>query len=339
LAAAPHHFLLLSPHENSQRWQTALRAHLPGACVFGGEDLSLAALEEDGPSTPALKQQQLKVKTAPYALLWRPPTGFGAPITSRFPGLVAGFALGAGVDGVLEDPAWPKDLPLIRLCDAGMAVQMVEYCLAGVLALHRDFDRYHLQQQQRLWRPHTPRPAHERKVGVMGLGALGAPVAQALHGLGFTVLGWRREKTASPPGIELYYGMDMLEAFLARAEILCCLLPLTLQTRGLLTKNRLLTLPKGAALINVSRGAIIEEEALLDALNSGHLRAAYLDVFAAEPLAPQHPFWQHPHIHLTPHIAAATRFEAAAAQIAQNVLAIEASGTPIQGAVDYGRGY
>ncbi|MFT3850577.1 MAG: glyoxylate/hydroxypyruvate reductase A [Propionivibrio sp.] len=226
---------------------------------------------------------------------------------------------------------------IVRLTDAGMARQMTEYCLYGVLHYQRQMDAYARQQRQHEWRPLDMCSASDVRVTVLGLGELGGQVAQALSRLGYEVAGWsRRAKTVD--GVRCLHGGSGLRELLRQTDVLFCVLPATPETRHALDAETLALLPDGAALINAGRGSLIDERALLERLDGGHLRFALLDVFAEEPLPEDHPFWRHPRVIVTPHVAAATVPEETVRQIVAN-LAAQARGEPMNGVVDRRRGY
>ncbi|MBH9576804.1 2-hydroxyacid dehydrogenase [Inhella proteolytica] len=262
---------------------------------------------------------------ADYAVLWKPPAEF----LSAQPRLKALFAAGAGVDALRTLPL-PAGVPLVRLEDAGMGVQMAEYVLHALLRWYRGFDRYANQAAAAAWWPQPPQRKADWTVGLLGYGQLAQPVAQALRGLGFPVQAWARSARAAD--LPLFAGPEGLAPFLRSSRVLVALLPLTEATRGLINTELLNQLPDQAYLINVARGGLVVEADLLAALDSGHLAGAALDVCTPEPAPPNHPFWRHPRIQLTPHIAAATLREEAVAQIAAKIRALEA-GQPISGVV------
>ena len=274
-----------------------------------------------------------RLEEVDYALVWRPPPG----MLAQLPRLKAILSLGAGVDHVFADPQLPRQVPLTRMVDAGLAAQMSEYALYGVLHFHRSMDQYAVLQRRGEWRQLPAVPAHERTVGVMGLGVLGADFARKAAALGFRVLGWSRSPK-DLPGVETSHGPDALNAFLARTQILVNFLPLTPQTEGLLDAKLFERLPRGAYLANLARGAHVAEADLLDALASGQIAGAMLDVFAREPLPPSHPFWMHPNVIVTPHIAAQAIASLMVEQVVDNIRRIERGDTPI-GLVDVARGY
>jgi glyoxylate/hydroxypyruvate reductase A len=268
-----------------------------------------------------------------YALVWRPEPG----LLASLPNLKLILSLGAGVDHILTNPNLPRGVPIVRLVDPYMTDAMSEYIVLQVLRLHRQDLDYRAQQESGMWLELDQKNAAERAVGILGFGELGQDAARKLQGLGFDVALWgRRQRTAE--GLLGYAGSTGLSALLDRSEILVCLLPLTAETEGILNASTFAMLPKGAALINAARGGHLVEEDLLAALASGRLSAAVLDVFRDEPLPADHPFWHHPRIVVTPHVAAATHPPTAAPIILDNIHRLEA-GLPLLNQVDPARGY
>ncbi|MQX38181.1 2-hydroxyacid dehydrogenase [Roseospira navarrensis] len=269
-----------------------------------------------------------------HVLVWRPPAG----LLRSLPNLRGVFNLGAGVDGILATgDDLPEGVPVIRLADAGMAPQMVEWMLHGVLRFHRRFDDYARAQAAGRWERLSVPPASDVRVGLMGLGVLGGAVAEALLARGYSVRGWSR-RPKDLPGVTVFHGADGLSDFLAGTDILICLLPLTDETRGILNADTLGRLPQGAAVLNAARGAHLVDADLLALLDAGHLRGAQLDVFEPEPLPPDHPFWTHPKVRLTPHIAAVTVVEPSCDQIADTIRRLERGEAP-PNRVDRDAGY
>jgi glyoxylate/hydroxypyruvate reductase A len=266
------------------------------------------------------------------ALVWKPPPG----LLAGLPNLKAVFSLAAGIDAMLADPTLP-DLPLCRMVDPSLTSTMTEFVLAIVLGYHRDLDTFARQARSRHWRLILPPPASARQVGVMGLGVLGSDVARALRGHGFAVRGWSRTAKRLD-GIACHHGAAGLDAFLDGLDILVCLLPLTPATEGILSARLLARLPRGARLVNVARGRHLVEADLLDALATGQLAHATLDVFASEPLPDEHPFWGHPRIAVTPHAASYARAASGALGVAENYRRLR-DGRPLLHTVDRGRGY
>lgn len=268
-----------------------------------------------------------------YALVWKPPPG----LLAGLPNLKAILSLGAGVDALLADPTLPDGVPLARLVDPGLTVGMTDYVCWRVLAAHRRAADYRAQQARAEWRQLAETLAPERRVGVMGLGVLGTDAARMLAALRFDVAGWSRS-AKSIPGVACVSGEAELTGFLARTEILVCLLPLTPETAGVLDAGLFARLPRGAHVINAGRGGHLVEADLLAALDTGQVSAAALDVFHDEPLPPGHPFWRHPRITVTPHVASFTHARSAAKTVAADIRRIEA-GQPPAHPVDRGRGY
>jgi glyoxylate/hydroxypyruvate reductase A len=268
-----------------------------------------------------------------FALVWKPPPG----MFNRLARLEAILSLGAGVDHLLLHPDLPRHVPIVRMVDAGYADQMSEYALYGVLHFHRNMGDYMRQQQRGEWQPLPAVPVAQRTVGVMGAGVLGGDFVRKLRPLGFPILIWTRTPKALP-GVQSYSGAEGLAPFLGRAQILVNFLPLSEQTRGILNARTLAQLPRGACLINIARGAHLVEDDLLAALDSGQVGGALLDVFAREPLPPGHPFWKHPRVVVTPHIAGQAVAELMVNQVVENIRRIERGETPV-GLVDLERGY
>lgn len=257
-------------------------------------------------------------------------------LLARLPTLELFFCTGAGVDH-LDFDAIPPHVPIVRMIDPGIVEGVVEYATLAVLAAHRQWPRYLQQQRQAQWQPHTPLPAARRRVGVLGLGMLGCAVLERLATLGFALRGWNRSPRTIA-GVECHAGHAALPAFLADCDIVVNLLPGTAQTRGLLGAAQLAALPRGAHVINLGRGSCVDAGALREALDSGHLAGAVLDVFDREPLPPDDPLWQHPAVIMTPHIAAMTRPETAA-RVVIDAIARHRRGEPLAGRIDRARGY
>lgn len=266
------------------------------------------------------------------ALAWKPDPGRLA----SFRNLRLIVSLGMGVDHLLTDPQLP-DVPIVRIMDDGLIGQMSEYALYWALRHHRDIDRYAELQRGREWKPLDFVDTLHRRVGVMGLGSIGQDTARKFALLGFPTAGWSRTKKALE-GIETFHGADGFQAFLARSDILVDVLPLTRDTRGLLDAASFAALPRGAYFINMARGGHVVDDALLAALDSGHLSGAALDVFNQEPLPAGHPYWTHPRVHVTPHIAGATNPRTASPGVIENIKRLRA-GQPLIHRVDPRTGY
>ncbi|WP_445682613.1 2-hydroxyacid dehydrogenase [Radicibacter daui] len=295
-------------------WQQALAALLPGA-----ELLDLAGV----PAGAA----------ADYAIVWGvPPEALG-----KIRGLKAIFSAAAGVDHLATSAFAGITVPVVRLLDAGMAVQMVDYSMFAALRQLRDIDAYEDDSRQGRWQPLAVKDRADLAILVLGTGELGGAVASALAAYGFAVTGWSRSGRG-PAEISMKKGPEGLDAALPEADVVIALLPSTPDTKHLLDARRLALLKPGVSLVNLGRGSLIDEDALLAALEGGRVGRATLDVFAVEPLPDGHPFWGHPRITITPHVAAQTRIGPAARQIAENVRRMEAGEAPA-GLVDWSRGY
>lgn len=292
-------------------------------------DLLPAALERAGVAAEILREA--------------PPDTVDCIVTA--PGGLADFApytncrlvqsLWAGVERIVGARGLTQ--PLARMVDPGLAEGMVDYVTGHVLRLHLGLDA-HVLGQDGVWRNRVVPPlSRERPVGVLGLGELGGACARALAGLGFPVLGWSRTPH-DLLGIACHHGAAGLREVLSGAQILVTLLPATAETENLLDAERLSWLPRGAMIVNPGRGTLIDEAALLAALDRGQVAQATLDVFRQEPLPPGHPFWAHPRVTVTPHVAAATRPATAAGVVAENIRRLTA-GEPILYLVDRARGY
>jgi glyoxylate/hydroxypyruvate reductase len=306
--------LFLAPELKAQSWIKHLRNQDP--------DLDLRVWPDAGPPEDVL-----------FVLSWKHPLGE----MKKYPRLKCIASLGFGVDHILRDPGLPAGVPVTRIVDAGMVEAMSAYVLTAVLAHIRQFDLYHRDRAHGTWKPRIPRDHRQVRVGIMGLGHLGSDAARKLHGLGFPVFGWSRTaKTIE--GVTSYAGGDALDDFLSRADILICLLPLTPATQGILNRRTFSKLPAGAYLINVARGEHLVEEDLLAALDAGHLSGACLDVFRQEPLPESHPFWSHPLVTVTPHVASLTYPRDVAPQIVADYHRVRAGQPPLH-AIDLKRGY
>jgi glyoxylate/hydroxypyruvate reductase A len=248
-----------------------------------------------------------------YLAAWQAPDD----IEVVLPNLEVLFALSAGVDQ-LDLDRLPASLPVVRLLDPGITQGMCEYAGFAVLSLHRDMLRYRQQQSARCWQAHMLQPAAKRRVGVMGLGTQARQIIKTLQTFGFALSGWARS-AHHIAGVDCFAGTEQLPAFLSQCDIVLCVLPLTEQTKGILNRQLFQHLPKGAALVNMGRGGHLVEADLLEALASGQLSAAVLDVLQQEPAPPDHPFWEHPQIWLTPHIAAMTQPESAFGVLLDNI--------------------
>ncbi len=305
-----------APGARPEPWLRDLRLLLPDADLFAWPDAG------DG-----------RDATADYAIVWSPPDAFYA----SQPRLKAIFNLGAGVDGLMRALALPSNVPVIRVEDAGMAQLMAEYVVQAAVRYAREIDAMEADARAGKWAPRKPTDRADFPAGVMGAGALGRPVAEALAAQGFAASVWSRSQKAVD-GLRCFAGAEQLPAFLAATRILVCLLPLTPDTENILDRDTLGRLMPGACVINVARGKHLVDQDLLALIAEGHIVAATLDVFREEPLPDHHPFWKEPRITITPHCSALTQRKATLAQIAGKIVSLE-RGEPISGVVDRERGY
>lgn len=254
---------------------------------------------------------------------------------SPYTRLKAVLNLWAGVEAVVNNDT--LTVPLARMVDdEGLTQGMVEWVTGHVLRHHLGMDA-HILNPEHIWDDTPPPLSKDRPVTILGLGALGQACGAALTQLGFPVTGWSRSPK-DIPGIRCLHGENGLSEALVGAQIVVLLLPKTPQTKNLMNAERLSFLPKGAVLINPGRGTLVDDEALLAALDTGRVAHATLDVFCTEPLPQDHPYWTDPHVTVTPHIASTTRPESAARVIADNIRRSE-DGKPLKHVVDRVAGY
>jgi glyoxylate/hydroxypyruvate reductase A len=273
------------------------------------------------------------VEDVSYALVWKPPAGE----LLRYPHLRCVFSLGAGVDHLLSDPAFPKHVPLVRVVDPSLTRGMSEYVVLQVLMHHRRQPEFLQFQRLKKWQLLMSPDAGDVRVGIMGLGVLGSDAAEKLRPFGYQLAGWSHTRK-SIAGVESFAGMDELKPFLQRTDILVCLLPLTPETRGILNRETFAQLPAGAVVINAARGGHLVEHDLIAALDSGHLKGATLDVFQTEPLPESSPLWAHPKVIVTPHLASFTDPRFVSENVVANIERIERGEAP-HDTVDLSRGY
>jgi glyoxylate/hydroxypyruvate reductase A len=304
--------LFCSSWSAPESWRSAFRALDP--------DLDVRAWPESGP-----------VEEIDYVLAWHHVPGS----LLAYPRLKAIFSLGAGVEKLLRDPDLPKGVPIVRMVDPSLTAGMTEYVLLHVLRYHRRMPEFEALQRRAQWAELENPPARERRVGILGLGVLGSDAAIKLARLGFQVAGWsRRAKRIA--GVDPSWAMRPGPA--ARRSDIWSACRLTTATKGILNARSLAELPRGAFLINAARGGHVVETDLLAALDSGHIAHATLDVTAEEPLPAFHPFWRHPRVTLTPHVASLTWPPTAVAHILDNIARHEA-GEPMSPLVDLAREY
>lgn len=289
----------------------AFLARLPPAGFDRWHELLTQALGEPLAADPLAAEIAVVANPEPGAL-------------ARLPNLRFIQSAWAGVDGLLVDPALPE-VPLARLIDPALAADMAQAVAGHVIALHRNTLTYRGQQARREWRQLPQLPMAQRPIGLLGHGEMGRACAKVLTALGFPVSAWSRSS-------------GDLDRLLADSAIVVNLLPLTAETREILDAGFFARMRRGAAIINVGRGGHLREADLIPALDAGQLSHAVLDVFAVEPLPAEHPFWVHPQITVTPHVAAVTDPANSARLIAANIARFRA-GQPVAGLVSRDAGY
>lgn len=268
-----------------------------------------------------------------FALAWNHPVG----AFDTYPNLKVICSMGAGVDHLFKDPNLPKQAKICRIVDGQLATAMNEFLLALIMNHLRGLNTYQKDQFQKKWSPRPYLMIRDVTIGIMGLGQLGISLANFLTSFGFKVSGWSNSEK-NIPEVSALAGASGLPEFLNQTDILVCLLPLTNETKRILNKETFKQLPKSAYIINVARGDHLVTDDLLEMIDNGHLSGAALDVFSEEPLPEKHPFWTHPNIHLTPHIASITNPASVASQILENYRRMK-KGLPLLNEVSREKGY
>lgn len=302
--------LVISPGKDPEAWVRELRNQHPGMNVY---------------SYP----EQHNKEEVEYAISWRHPRG----IFKNYPNLKVIASMGAGVDHITSDPDLPENVKITRIVDKQLRVDMSVFVLALILEHLRGLSYHH---NNSTWEQKPYKRIQDTRVGILGLGELGTGVVENLLRNGFQVSGYARSKK-DIAGATTYSGEE-LDEFLDDLDILVCLLPLTNQTENFLNRELFDKLPKGAYLINVARGEHLVEQDLLDSVNTGQLSGASLDVFRKEPLPEEHPFWEHPRIHITPHIASVTDPKEVVPQLIENYERMT-EGEELKNVVTMSRGY
>lgn len=306
--------LYLSSPERAVVWRKVFERELPDLSFLNGAEAA---------TDPAAIR---------YVASWLAP----ADLAKTYPNLEMLISVGAGVDQ-FDLARVPAHIKVVRMVTKSIREMMRDYVTLGVMAMHRQLPHYISQQRDQVWAEHGADLASNKRVGVMGLGQLGLAVIDALRPFGFALSGWSRTPHRIE-GVKTFAGRAGLRAFLRATDILVCLLPLTDETRSILNAGLFAELPSGASLVHAGRGAHLDQDALLKALDDGRLSGAFLDVTDPEPLPKGHPLWSHPAIILTPHIATMTDFEEGACCAVESIRNHE-SGLPVPGLVDRAIGY
>lgn len=297
----------------SASWKKAIAAQAKGIPIYD--------FEEDHPR-----------EVVKMAIVWKHPEGS----LSAYPNLGCIASFGAGVDFIFNDPGLPDEIPVTRVVDPVLATDMSEFVIARILGHLKNLQAYTLEHQQRIWNPKQYKRIRDVSVGIMGLGALGSALAKDLDALGFRTHAWVYSQGTRE--IKTFTGQEGLQAFLQETDILVCLLPLTPETQGILNKDLFRQLRPSAYIINVARGGHLVDEDLLEMIDSGHLSGAALDVFHEEPLPENHPFWGHPLIAFTPHVASVSDPDSVIPQLLENYRRL-CQGEPLINLVSREKGY
>jgi glyoxylate/hydroxypyruvate reductase A len=306
--------VIISKKYNQVDWEKALKELDPGLDV-------------------SIYPNDVKREEVEFALVYHPPLG----VFDKYPNLKCIASTGAGVDHILKDPNLPKDIILTRVVDRLLTQDMTSYLLAQVMCHTRNVSHYKLLQTKNEWQPKHYLDKTKISIGIMGFGELGKDAANKFKHLGFNVIGWANSPK-NIDGIKVFVGNDEFNTFLNKSDILICLLPLTPETFNILNSNTFEQLPQGAFIINVARGEHLVVDDLIEAIDTGKLSGACLDVFREEPLPKEHIFWRHPRVTVTPHIASITSPESVAPQIIDNYRRLR-EGKPLKNIVSREKGY
>ena len=291
-----------SGSDNSQ-WQAALAELLPDMPVYTYPDI---------PNTDSIQ----------YALVWNHPQGD----LQQYKNLRCILSLAAGMEHLMNDANLP-DVPMVSLGDPAMSRDMANYALYWVMDIHRNYDHYRDQQQQQNWQRIDTEMTSEFSVLVLGLGRIATLVSQTIQQAGYRVKAWDF-KNKQAEGIDTFAGNEALSALLPEADVVVSCLALNDRSEQLIDNKFLSKMSDHASIINISRGAIIDEAALMTALNRGHLQRAVMDVFAVEPLPTGHELWSHPKVRVTPHMSGPTYARSAARVIVDNIKRMENGQNP-----------
>ncbi|MEO5911080.1 MAG: glyoxylate/hydroxypyruvate reductase A [Pelobium sp.] len=301
-------------HKNPETWLKALQENLPGQLIEVYPNIS-------------------NPDQVDFALCWKA----DKDVLNKFPNLKVIHSVGAAVDHITKFQEIKSDQHVCRIVDPQLSSDMFEFVLSVMMAQLKNLSFYQQQQLEKLWSPKAYRNIGDVVVGILGLGEIGKVVAKRLRDVGFKVKGWSNSEKKIKK-VESYAGMDELSDFLAGTDFLVNLLPVTKATENLLNKVHLKLINKGAFLINTGRGEHLVEKDLIELLDEDHLSGALLDVFKVEPLTKEHPFWEHPKINITPHIASITNINTAVLLVAENYHH-HLAGRPLKQVVDLEKEY
>jgi len=272
------------------------------------------ALQEKIPDTKVEIYPNVENKDAvDFVICWKPKSN----ILKEFPNIKVIQSVGASIDHIINSQLIDHNHIITRIVDKKLSSDMWEFLISIVLSQLKNNTIYAKQQQTKIWEQHNYASINNTTISILGLGSIGGYVAKKFAEIGFKVKGWSTSKK-NILNVESFIHKEELNAFLNDSDFLINLLPLTEKTEGILNKELLKKLPKNAFLINVGRGEHLIEEDLVELLDNGKLSGALLDVFREEPLPEKHPFWLHPKIQITPHVASLTSIESATNQIIEN---------------------
>lgn len=300
--------------KDPKHWATAMQAHLPQTLVE---------------IYPNIKDKQ----SVEFVLCWKPE----ADVLADFPNVKVIQSVGAAIDHITKTQSIKENQTICRIVDENLSHDMFEFLLTTILVQLKNFPLYSQQKERKLWQPKTYKNIGETHISILGIGEIGADVAKKLAKIGFKVKGWSGSKKEITD-VESYAGADEIDSCLKNTDVLINLLPVTQQTENIINKNLLMKLNKGGFFINVGRGEHLVEQDLMELLNTEHLSGALLDVFRTEPLPSEHPFWAHPKIQITPHIASITNIDSAVILVAENYKNF-ITGLPLKHTVSLTKGY
>ena len=290
--------LLNNSGPDNSKWEIALAELLPDMPVYTYPDI---------PNPDEIK----------YALVWNHPQGD----LQNYKNLRCILSLAAGMEHLMNDPNLP-DVPMVSLGDPAMSRDMANYALYWVMDIHRNYDQYREQQEKQHWKRIETPMTSDYSVLVLGLGRIATLVAQTIQQAGFDTKAWDF-KAKNAEGVDTYSGETALSDLLPKADVVISCLALNKNSHRLIDSAFLAQMKPSSSIINISRGGIINEEALLTALNTDHLSRAVLDVFAVEPLPEGHELWSHPKVRATPHMSGPTHVKSAAKVIVGNIQRME----------------